>query len=56
MEALSGKQRISAAFKKTFSDKDPELDRVPAYIFTGACNAKLIDATIPDFLQDSMSS
>ncbi len=52
MEPLSGKQRISSAFKKTFSDKDPELDRVPAYIFTGACNAQLIDATIPDFLQD----
>jgi uroporphyrinogen decarboxylase len=47
-----GKQRVSAAFKKTFSDADPELDRVPAYIFTGACNAKLIDVTVADYLQD----
>ena len=51
-EEYTGKQRVSAAFKKTFTDKDPELDRVPAYIFTGACNAKLIGASVRDLLQD----
>ncbi len=29
-DTFAGKQRVSAAFKKTFTDKDPELDRVPA--------------------------
>ena len=52
MTDLIGKQRVSAAFKKTFSDQSPELDRVPAYIFSGACNAKLVGATIREFLQD----
>jgi uroporphyrinogen decarboxylase len=51
-EEYTGKQRVSAAFKKTFTNKDPELDRVPAYIFTGACNAKLIGASVRDLLQD----
>ncbi len=51
-EEYTGKQRVSAAFKKTFTDKDPELDRVPAYIFTGACNAKLIGASVRDLLKD----
>ena len=51
-EEYSGKQRVSAAFKKTFTDKDPELDRVPAYIFTGSCNAKLIDASVKDLLMN----
>lgn len=52
MTTYTGKQRVSAAFKKTFSDQDPELDRVPAYIFSGACNAQLIGASIKEFLQD----
>lgn len=52
METLSGKQRVSAAFKKTFTDKEPELDRIPAYIFSGTCNAKLIGASVGEFLQD----
>lgn len=52
METVSSKQRISAAFKKTFSDQDPEIDRVPAYIFSGQCNAQLIGATIRDLLLD----
>jgi uroporphyrinogen decarboxylase len=52
MEAMSGRQRISTAFKKTFSDQDPEIDRVPAYIFTGICNAQLIGASMSDFLRD----
>jgi len=50
MEPLSGKQRVSAAFKKTFSDAQPELDRVPAYVFTGQVNAQLVGASIRDFL------
>jgi uroporphyrinogen decarboxylase len=49
---FTGKQRVSAAFKKTFTDLDPQLDRVPAYIFTGACNAKLVGASLREFLQD----
>ena len=51
-QEFTGKQRESAAFKKTFTDKDPDLDRVPAYISTGACNAKLIGASIRELLQD----
>jgi uroporphyrinogen decarboxylase len=51
-EEYTGKQRVSAAFKKTFTDKNPELDRVPAYIFTGACNAKLIGVSVRDLLKD----
>lgn len=51
-QIFTGKQRVSAAFKKTFTDQKPELDRVPAYIFTGACNAKLIGASIRDLLLD----
>jgi uroporphyrinogen-III decarboxylase len=54
METYTGKQRISAAFKKTFSDKDPVLDRIPAYVFTGACNAQLIGASLREFFQDPM--
>ena len=45
-ETFTGRQRISAAFKKTFTDKDPKLDRVAAYPFTGSCNAQLIGASI----------
>ena len=52
MGAMSGRQRISAAFKKTFSDQEPEIDRVPAYIFTGVCNAQLVGASMSDFLRD----
>jgi len=50
MEPMTGRQRVGAAFKKTFSDANPELDRVPAYVFTGQVNAQLIDASIKDFL------
>jgi uroporphyrinogen decarboxylase len=52
MESMSGRQRISAAFKKTFSDQEPEIDRIPAYIFTGACNAQLVGASMSEFLRD----
>ena len=50
MEPMNGRQRVGAAFKKTFSDAQPELDRVPAYVFTGQVNAQLVDASIKDFL------
>jgi uroporphyrinogen decarboxylase len=52
MEALTGKKRISAAFKKTFSDQEPELDRVPAYMFSGACNSQLVGASIGELLEN----
>jgi uroporphyrinogen decarboxylase len=52
MTTFTGKQRVSSAFKKTFTDKDPELDRIPAYIFSGACNAQLIGTSIRELLQD----
>jgi uroporphyrinogen decarboxylase len=51
-EQLVGKQRVSAAFKRTFTDQNPALDRIPAYIFSGSCNAKLVGASIRQFLQD----
>ncbi len=52
MNGMTGRQRISAAFKKTFSDQEPEIDRIPAYIFSGQCNAQLVGASISEFLQD----
>ena len=52
MEGYTGKQRVSAAFKKTFTDQNPPVDRVPAYLFTGQCNAQLIGASIRDILLD----
>jgi uroporphyrinogen decarboxylase len=50
VEGFNGKRRISAAFKKTFTDQDPPLDRIPAYLFTGQCNAQLVGASIRDIL------
>ena len=52
MEAFTGAKRISAAFKKTFTNEDPQIDRIPAYLFTGQCNTQLIGASIRDFLLD----
>ena len=52
MEALTGGQRVAAAFKKTFSDKRPQIDRVPAYLITGQCNTQLIGASIREWLLD----
>jgi uroporphyrinogen decarboxylase len=52
MEAFSGAQRISAAFKKTFTNENPQIDRVPAYLFTGQCNTQLIGASIREWLLD----
>ena len=54
MDTFTGKQRVSAAFKKTFTDQDPVIDRVPAYPFMGQCNAQLIGASIREFLLDPM--
>jgi len=52
MQAFSGPKRISAAFKKTFTKENPQTDRIPAYLFTGQCNTRLIGASIREFLQD----
>lgn len=52
MEAYTGRQRVGAAFKKTFTDKEVKVDRIPAYPFTGQCNAQLIGASIREFLLD----
>jgi uroporphyrinogen decarboxylase len=52
VEAYTGRQRVSAAFKKTFTDKDISIDRVPAYPIVGQCNAQLIGTTIREFLLD----
>jgi len=52
MQAFSGAQRISAAFKKTFTNEKPQIDRIPAYLFTGQCNTQLIGASIREFLLD----
>ncbi len=52
METYTGRQRISAAFKKTFTDEERKIDRIPAYPFTGQVNAQLVGASIRQFLQD----
>jgi len=52
METYTGRQRISAAFKKTFTDEERKIDRIPAYPFTGQVNAQLVGASIREFLQD----
>jgi uroporphyrinogen decarboxylase len=52
MEAHTGRQRVSAAFKKTFTDQDISIDRIPAYPIMGQCNAQLVGASIRDFLLD----
>jgi uroporphyrinogen decarboxylase len=52
MTTYTGKQRVSAAFKKTFSDQDIKLDRIPAYPILGSHNAQLVGASIREFLQD----
>jgi uroporphyrinogen decarboxylase len=54
METYNGRKRVSAAFKKTFTDQKVTTDRIPAYPFTGQCNAQLIGATIREILQDPM--
>jgi len=52
MEALTGGQRVSAAFKKTFSDQKLEIDRIPAYLITGQYNTQLIGVSIREWLLD----
>jgi uroporphyrinogen decarboxylase len=52
MQAFSGAKRISAAFKKTFSNENPQIDRIPAYLFTGQCNTQLIGVSIREWLLD----
>jgi len=52
VEAFTGAKRISTAFKKTFTNENPQIDRIPAYLFTGQCNTQLIGASIRDFLSD----
>jgi uroporphyrinogen decarboxylase len=52
MNAMSGKQRISAAFKRTFAAEKPQVDRIPAYLITGQCNTQLIGASIRQWLLD----
>lgn len=52
METLTGRKRVGAAFKKTFTDQEIILDRIPAYPLTGQCNAQLIGASIRKILHD----
>jgi uroporphyrinogen decarboxylase len=52
METYSGRHRVSAAFKKTFTDQEIQTDRIPAYPIMGQCNAQLIGATIREFILD----
>ncbi|MGD9033929.1 MAG: hypothetical protein PVH02_14775, partial [Desulfobacteraceae bacterium] len=50
METFTGKQRISAVFKNTFTDQKIRADRIPTYPITGQCNAQLVGASIREFL------
>jgi uroporphyrinogen decarboxylase len=52
MEEYTGRQRVSAAFKKTFTDKEIEIDRIPVYPIMGQCNAQLVGASIREFITD----
>lgn len=52
METFTGRNRVSAAFKKTFTDQKPHIDRIPAYLFMGQCNAQLIGAPLREFFLD----
>jgi uroporphyrinogen decarboxylase len=52
VDSYTGKKRISAAFKKTFTGRDIQIDRIPAYPFMGQCNAQLVGASIRDLLLD----
>ena len=50
MVNYTGRQRVSGAFKKTFTDQEIKTDRIPAYPIMGQCNAQLVGATIKDFI------
>ncbi len=52
METYTGRKRVSAAFKKTFTDQEVEVDRIPAYPIMGQCNAQLVGASIREFILD----
>jgi uroporphyrinogen decarboxylase len=52
MEGYTGRQRVSAAFKKTFTTQEIHIDRIPAYPIMGQCNAQLVGASIREFLLD----
>jgi uroporphyrinogen decarboxylase len=52
MESYTGRQRVSAAFKKTFTGQEIQIDRIPAYPIMGQCNAQLVGASIRQFLLD----
>ena len=52
METYTGRKRVSAAFKTTFTDQQIEVDRIPAYPIMGQCNAQLVGASIREFLLD----
>jgi len=51
-EEYTGKKRVSAAFKRTFTDQEIEVDRIPVYPFMGQFSAQLIGASIREFLLD----
>jgi uroporphyrinogen decarboxylase len=50
MATYTGRQRVSGAFKKTFTDQEIATDRIPAYPIMGQCNAQLVGASIKEFL------
>jgi len=52
METYTGRNRVSAAFKKTFTEQDVPIDRIPVYPIMGQCNAQLVGASIREFLLD----
>ena len=52
METYTGRQRVAAAFKKTFTEKEIQIDRIAAYPIMGQCNAQLVGASIREFLLD----
>ena len=51
-ETYTGRKRVSAAFKRTFTDQEIEVDRIPVYPIMGQCNAQLVGASIREFLVD----
>ena len=55
METYTGRQRVAAAFKKTFTDKEIQIDRIAAYPIMGQCNAQLVGATIKEMSGEGMT-
>ncbi len=51
-EEYTGRKRVSAAFKRTFTEQEIEVDRIPVYPFMGQFSAQLIGASIREFLLD----